>query len=259
MQLLLIRHGQSTNNLAAETGSGEAGREPDPPLTELGHWQADALANWLADAGWIPDRLYSSLMTRTIQTATPIAARFGLRIDARGDLHEAGGPYLGPYLEATPHPGSTRTQLAGLTDLVALPDLVTDQGWWAAEVETNAVAFQRAQSVVTWLVEQAARTDAAERVAIVAHGAFLSMVLTALLAPNEAAAAAQRWAGGAEDLPIWFQFENTSTSLINLADPSTTPMATVGWVNRIDHLGRMPLGGHSLTSDPFPPAPPTPS
>lgn len=259
MHLLLIRHGQSTNNLAAESGTGESDREPDPPLTPLGEQQAAALADWLSRAEWVPDHLYASLMRRTIQTAAPLADRFGLRIEARDNLHEAGGPYVGPYLEATPHPGSTRAELQAFSPVVDLPDVVTDAGWWSQQVETTAVAFQRARSVGAWLWEQARHRQDGERVAIVAHGAFLSMLVTTLVNPAEAAAAADRRAGGAEDLPVWYEFENTSTSLIDLQVSHTRQTASVAWLNRVDHLDSLPARGATLTSNPFPPAPAVPA
>lgn len=44
MRFVVIRHGQSSNNLLYEQTGGSDGRHHDAPLTELGHLQATRLA-----------------------------------------------------------------------------------------------------------------------------------------------------------------------------------------------------------------------
>ena len=60
-RLLLVRHGESTWN-AEHRLQGQA----DPPLSELGREQAEALLPFLDG---IPDRRLSSDLTRAVQTA----------------------------------------------------------------------------------------------------------------------------------------------------------------------------------------------
>ena len=55
MRILLIRHGQSANNVLAESQGHDyaaymAGRNPEPPLSEIGHRQAQLLADALDHA-----------------------------------------------------------------------------------------------------------------------------------------------------------------------------------------------------------------
>ena len=69
MELLLVRHGLPERVEAV-------GRPADPPLSELGHRQAMALAEWLAPEP--VDGLYVSPMRRARQTAEPLAAVTGL-------------------------------------------------------------------------------------------------------------------------------------------------------------------------------------
>ncbi len=79
MDLYFIRHGQSANNdLFTKTG-GRIGRQADPELTELGKIQANLLAEYIHSRReqFGITHLYSSLMTRAIQTSIPIAE--GLR------------------------------------------------------------------------------------------------------------------------------------------------------------------------------------
>lgn len=246
MQLLLVRHGQSQNNAVMESSDSEDGRVPDPALTELGDHQAAALAAWLQHSNLRPTRLCASLMRRTIQTALPTADAFGLPIEVRPDLFEAAGPYTGPYGDLTWHPGSTRRELAALGTSVTLPDDVTETGWWHGPVERTADVIARAQQVAAWLADQ---DD--DLLLLVSHGAFTSILLSALLHPSALDAATTNRALGAHDLPVWFTLDNTSTSLVTLTPNGQT---TVRWINRIDHLADLSHHQPSRVSFPFPPA-----
>lgn len=62
------------------------GSESNVTLSELGHHQAGALAGWFK--GLAPEVVYSSTMTRAIQTAQPIAAMCGIPHHIAEDLHE---------------------------------------------------------------------------------------------------------------------------------------------------------------------------
>ena len=70
MQLILIRHGLP---LRVETNDGTPA---DPPLSEIGHEQAQRMAKWLEEEHI--DHLYSSPMRRAVETAEPLAERKGL-------------------------------------------------------------------------------------------------------------------------------------------------------------------------------------
>lgn len=69
MDLLIIRHALPQR---VET----VGRAADPPLSELGHVQARALAAWLEPEG--VDALYTSPLQRALETAAPVAEALGL-------------------------------------------------------------------------------------------------------------------------------------------------------------------------------------
>ncbi len=71
--LIFVRHGQSVSNLEQRfTGQHET------PLTDLGHEQAEATARYL-DSFHI-DAIYSSDLSRSMQTAQHTAARRGMEI-----------------------------------------------------------------------------------------------------------------------------------------------------------------------------------
>lgn len=88
MNLLVIRHAQPHDE--AETGG-----EGDPPLSDLGHRQAQAISEFLRTESI--DHIVSSPMVRARQTAQPLCEHLGITPTFDDDLKEAGwqaGPYL---------------------------------------------------------------------------------------------------------------------------------------------------------------------
>lgn len=74
MKVALVRHAEATAN-----ASGLALGRKDVPLTERGRLQAAALAT--AFDGWRIDAIVSSPLRRALDTAGPLAARFGLEVE----------------------------------------------------------------------------------------------------------------------------------------------------------------------------------
>ncbi|MFL6161386.1 MAG: histidine phosphatase family protein [Jatrophihabitantaceae bacterium] len=77
-RLILVRHGESTGNVAREQAEASAAdvidiglRDPDVPLSELGQRQARSLGCWLAelDSADQPTEVWSSPYRRAVQTA----------------------------------------------------------------------------------------------------------------------------------------------------------------------------------------------
>ncbi|NWG18397.1 MAG: histidine phosphatase family protein [Chloroflexi bacterium] len=202
MELYLIRHGQSANNVIMMAYSDyEHRRDVDPPLTALGQQQAEATARYLAEAvnletlveqpaenraemptGFDITRLYSSPMLRALQTAQPIGQALGLPVEVWPDVHEHGGMYLRYPDErgVVGFPGRSRAEiLADFPDYI-LPDSITEAGWWnpASKEEDIAGCFARAVRVAAALRR---RAHSQERIAIVTHGTFSDCLLKALL------------------------------------------------------------------------------
>ena len=69
MELILVRHARPEH---IENADGPA----DPPLTDVGHRQARAVAGWLASEHF--DALYASPMARARQTAEPLSRLVGM-------------------------------------------------------------------------------------------------------------------------------------------------------------------------------------
>jgi probable phosphoglycerate mutase len=102
MRLLLLRHGQTHGNTAGALDTAVPGLD----LTELGQRQAEAAARALADRGI--EEIFVSPLTRTRQTAAPLASLLGiepfeldgLREISAGDFemaadHDAIAGYIG--------------------------------------------------------------------------------------------------------------------------------------------------------------------
>lgn len=94
LELLLVRHGQSTGNLAArraesagvETIEADV-RDADVPLSDTGRQQAEALGGWLASlpADERPDAAWSSPFLRARDTAAIALERADLALPIRID------------------------------------------------------------------------------------------------------------------------------------------------------------------------------
>lgn len=93
MHLYLFRHGQSVENTRQWDGSNT-----NSELTDLGHAQAQALAEWLKPRLTF-DKLYASTMQRARQTAGYIADALDLEITFDDRLREVGNsrPDASPF------------------------------------------------------------------------------------------------------------------------------------------------------------------
>lgn len=82
MKLQLVRHAESTANVQRILNT----KPPGAPLTEVGHQQAVALAERMAEEPIVA--VYCSVATRAQQTAAPLAARHGLEVQIIEGVHE---------------------------------------------------------------------------------------------------------------------------------------------------------------------------
>ncbi|MFM8302679.1 MAG: histidine phosphatase family protein [Actinomycetota bacterium] len=93
-QLLLVRHGQTDANAA-----GLLLGRTDPPLNEAGRAQAAAVAERVA--AFLPERVLTSPLRRTVETAEVVATRCGVGLAVEPRLIEVDyGEYDGlPFAE----------------------------------------------------------------------------------------------------------------------------------------------------------------
>ena len=155
MELLLIRHALPVR---VELTEGPA----DPPLAELGHQQAKALADWLASEPI--DAIYTSPLQRALETAAPLAAATGLGPVVDEDLAEYdrhASEYI-PMEELRAEGGERWEQ--------AIAD-------WSLGGEEMTLWFD---GVVT-AVERVVEAHPGQTVAIVAHGGVVNAYVAHVL------------------------------------------------------------------------------
>ncbi len=81
-RLILVRHGETAWNCELVFRG-----QRDVPLNERGRRQSEAVADALKDEGIVA--IYSSPLSRALDTAAPLAKRLGMDVVVEGDLNDA--------------------------------------------------------------------------------------------------------------------------------------------------------------------------
>ena len=160
-QVLLIRHGQSAPYVTGRPFPLVDGHG-DPPLTELGHFQAQQVGLRLAKEPI--SKIYVSTLTRTHQTAAPLASALGLEPEVEPDTREvylgdAEGGLLREWF-ADDHPATKQLRATG--EWSSIPN-----------AETNAAFTERTVGAVSRIASR--HPD--EMVAVFCHGGVIAAVL----------------------------------------------------------------------------------
>ncbi len=160
-ELLLIRHGASADSVeggAFELVEGQG----DPPLSEVGHRQAEQLALRLAREPF--DGLFVSTLRRTSQTAAPLVERTGLTPVVDADLREV---FLGEW------EGGLLRQKGADGDPV-FQQVMREQRWdLVPGAESRDVFGGRLRAAV----ERIVATHPGGRVLVFSHGAAIGELL----------------------------------------------------------------------------------
>lgn len=234
MKLLIIRHGESTNNLLhATTGSFE-GRSPDPLLTQLGAAQAEQLARAMIDGVQpAPDVLYSSLMVRAVQTAAPLAEALDLPIVGHLEAYECGGPYLGTPQHPRSYPGAGASELLAHSRRLVLPDGADETGWYRGNGEDDPARAARGARVIEGLKQRYLGQEIL--IGIVCHEWISQHLIRASLGFDAPGGIAEPW----------LSLHNTATVLIDFEQPVPVTEAShagglvervLEWHNNTRHL-----------------------
>jgi probable phosphoglycerate mutase len=160
-QILLVRHGQSAPFVPDQPFELIDGHG-NPHLTELGQHQARLLGERLAEEPI--DAIYASNLTRTSQTAAPLAANLGLKTYIDRDLREV---FLGEFEGGLLRQRSAENHPA----VVAM----RANGEWGEipGAESNAEFTRRTVGAV----EQIAAAHPDQLVAVFCHGGVVGAVL----------------------------------------------------------------------------------
>ncbi len=146
MEIVLVRH--------ARPHRIENAAEPaDPELTDLGHRQAAAVADWLGSESF--DALYSSPMARARQTAAPVEATTGLAAGVIDGVQEYD---------------------ADANHYIPIEDLKADREKWRKFIASNQSEDRSTFSdTVIASLEDLIAAHRGDRVLVVCHGGVINM------------------------------------------------------------------------------------
>ena len=161
-EIIIIRHGETEWN---QTGRFQG--HSDVPLSKTGRVQAEALGRNLAIDH--VDAIYASDLTRAIETAAPLAARFSLTVTPDPLLRELNfGAWEGrSFSDVNAENPDAMKQFYNDPERADIP---------------NSEPFPDFQKRVAGRVREIAAEQRGKRVVIVSHGASIRILLTDILA-----------------------------------------------------------------------------
>lgn len=187
MHIYCIRHGESTNNCLEGDSQYHSKRSSDPELTPLGAAQAESAARYMHE--YVQQQhsttqpiLYSSYMTRAVQTAAALSQRFSIPILAWRDLHERGGCVQ--YCESTTRyisePGHGREFYQTNYPMLIPDEHIRDSGWNLLKApENNRRCYKRAKKVLSELEKRHAAET--RPILLISHRMFIAALIAAIV------------------------------------------------------------------------------
>lgn len=177
LELYLIRHGQSMGNAGYDREDLTLKEQNDPLLTEKGLMQADLVGQYLSKINF--DHIYSSGLIRAICTADGILRH---QPDAK-PVNIL--PVLSEVGIAPEYDGITVDEMKKFCKTACLADGISenDPRVYHSTFENEAEMFDRAKTVVEYL---RSRYSNGEKIAVVAHAAFLTILIFYIMGFKEA-------------------------------------------------------------------------
>lgn len=216
LELYLIRHGQSMGNAGYGREDLTLKEQNDPLLTEKGLNQADLLGRYLSDTDF--DYIYSSGLIRAICTADGILRHqpASKKVNIMPNLSEVG---ISPEYD-----GLTLDEMKEYCKTAALADGISenDPRVCHSTFENESEIFERANKVIDYL---RSRYNNGEKVAVVAHAAFLTILIFRIMGFSEA--------------PFFdIGIENTSVTKVVLYKAGTNRYGDIvfDYINSTNHL-----------------------
>ena len=160
-EIIIIRHGETEWNV-----TGRFQGHSDIPLSSAGHEQARLLGKNIVIEGI--DKIYASDLVRAVETAEPLAARFGLSVEKDVALRELNfgaweGRYFSEINEETP---DLMKQFYRDPESIDIPRIEN---------------FQEFRRRVAGRVRALAAENKGKRIAIVSHGASIRILFADIL------------------------------------------------------------------------------
>jgi len=170
--LYIIRHGQSREN-------DKSSKSNDSHLTEIGLEQATLTGRRLARADPPPDRIVASPASRTMETASRIAAGCGAPVYVQ--------PLVCEYGRLFDDPGMSGREVLERYPEVILPEGFPEHRGWAADTEGETKDSLRARVAEARTLMAEGFSQDVRSVAIVTHAHFSGFFVGATMGiPEEA-------------------------------------------------------------------------
>lgn len=217
LELFLIRHGQSCGNAGYDKEDLTLKEMNDPILTAKGFDQADRLGRYLSEIDF--DAVYSSALLRAVLTSNGIMKYQKTKKEIN----------LMPILcEVSINPEYHGVGLDELKEIYPLtrmaPDLAPDSPMvYHNEFHDEEGMFERAETAIEYLK---AHHSSGEKVAVVAHAAFLTFFVFSLM-------------GYKKSCPIFdIDFENTNVTRVCIYKHGTNKYGDIIFktINDTTHL-----------------------
>lgn len=151
----LVRHGESEGN-AARVFTGQT----DSPLTERGRRQAEAIADELATVKF--DRIVTSDLSRTRDTADTIARRHGMAVEVTRELRE---------IDVGDRTGASFDEVRGLPNW-------SDDGFVAWP---NGETLDQVMKRILGVIDRLTRESPGQKILIVGHGGVNRILISHFL------------------------------------------------------------------------------
>ena len=216
LELYLVRHGQSMGNAGYDKDNLTTKEQNDPFLAEKGHMQADLVGQSLCDIDF--EHIYSSGLIRAISTANGILThqKISKPVYILPVLSEVG---ISPEYD-----GITVEEMKEYCKTAVLADGVeeTDPRVYHSTFENEAEIFDRAKAVMEHMHS---RYSSGEKVAIVAHAAFLTILIFTIM--------------GFEEAPVFdISIQNTAVTKVVFYKHGTNPYGDISfeYINDTSHL-----------------------
>ena len=216
LELYLIRHGQSMGNAGYDKEDLTLREQHDPLLTEKGLMQADLAGKHLADIDF--DYIYSSGLIRAICTADGII-RYQKEKKPLNIL-----PVLSEVGISPEYDGITVEEMKEFCETARLADGISEASprVYHSTFENEDEIFERAKSVMEHMTS---RYSNGEKVAVVAHAAFLTILIFHIM--------------GFKEAPIFdISIQNPGITKVIFYEPGTNPYGDISfeYINETAHL-----------------------